>query len=138
MYLMILAALMMGSRSGLPPESWSCTNQIEVWCTADGCDAKRADETTPLSVQVRRDGRFAVCAYTGCWEGTAVTGNVDGRLVWAANDAPFSTRPEGGFEADISVMILQGEGVGFVRVGGIATPLLCLRSEPGEGLAGKR
>ena len=125
-----LLLMLMANRAELPPDAWACTNQVEVWCTVDSCAAKDADETTPLRIAARRDGVFSVCAYTGCWEGKASVIDNNGRLLWAADGAAFSSRPEGGWEADISLLIVEKDGVGFVRVGGIATPLLCLRADP--------
>ena len=127
---LFLAALMASTPKDAPKDVWTCTNQVEVWCTVDSCAAKNTDETTPLAVSATGDGRFSVCAYTGCWEGEAETAVVAGRRVWAAADVPFSSQPDGGFEADVSILIIEGEGVGFVRVGGIATPLLCLPGRP--------
>ena len=54
-----------------------------------------------------------------------------GRLVWAADDVEFYSG-RGGFSADVSLLVIEKDGVGFVRVGGLATPLLCLRAEPGQ------
>ena len=133
MFILLAAALLSASRTELPPDVWACTNQVEVWCTVDSCAAKKAEETTPLSVSMRRDGDFSVCAYTGCWEGKAHVADLAGRLVWAADAAQFSSKPEGGFEADVSILMVEKDGVGFVRVGGLATPLLCVRAEPGQG-----
>ena len=137
MFAVILSALMlMSSRTSLPPDVWSCRNQIEVWCTVDGCAAKAEDETTPLDIWARRDtGQFAICAYTGCWEGQADVVETNGRLLWAADDVAFLSG-QGGFSADVSLLIVKKDGVGFVRVGGFATPLLCLRSPEGAVASG--
>ena len=131
MLLAIIAALLSSSRSEIPPDLWHCENQIEIWCTVDSCAAKAEQEMTPMSISARRDGPFSVCAYTGCWEGEAEVVDAGGRLLWAADGVAFTSQPEGGFEADISLLIIEKEGVGFVRVGGLATPLLCVRAEPG-------
>lgn len=133
----ILSALMlMSSRSSLPPDVWACQNQIEVWCAVDGCAAKAENETTPMDIWARRDnGRFAICAYTGCWEGEGQVSDTSGRLLWAANGVEFSSG-QGGFSADVSLLIIEKDGVGFVRVGGFATPLLCLRSPDGAVASG--
>lgn len=106
-------------------ERWACSNQIEVWCTVDSCAAKKEDETTPLSVQMQRNGAFSVCAYTGCWEGVGNFAQASGRLIWADDDVAFSTNQDGYFNADVSIMLVEKDGVGFVRVGGLATPMLC-------------
>jgi hypothetical protein len=129
----LLAAFMMTSTSEIPPEVWNCRNQVEVWCVVDGCAAKAEAETTPMDIWARRDdGRFSICAYTGCWEGVGEMAAARGRLLWAADDVEFSSSGSG-FAADVSLLIVEEDGVGFVRVGGLATPLLCLRAEPGQG-----
>ncbi len=124
-FALILAALMSSSKSEIPPDRWVCANDIEVWCTVDSCAAKPETETTPMAIAARADGRFSVCAYTGCWEGQTAMANVGGRLLWAADGVPFSTNEAA--TADISLMIVARDGVGFVRVGAIASPLLCRR-----------
>ncbi len=136
MLTLLLAALLSASKSEIPPDRWACSNDIEVWCAADGCAARPEGETTPMAISARRDGAFAVCAYSGCWEGKAAVVDIGGRLVWAADDVPFSSPPDGGFTADVSLFIIETEGVGFVRVGGIASPLLCLRRPVDQGSDG--
>lgn len=133
MFMLLVAALLSSSKSEIPADSWICANDIEVWCAVDGCAAKAADETTPMAISASRSGEFAVCAYTGCWEGKTVLAETSGRLLWAADDLPFSTQPDG-FGADVSLLIVEKEGVGFVRVGAIASPLLCQRRAPDGSL----
>ncbi|MEX6633296.1 hypothetical protein [Hyphococcus lacteus] len=123
---LLVAVLLSSSKSVIPPDNWSCANDVEVWCAVDGCAAKAEGEITPMSISARRDGGFSVCAYTGCWEGQAEVHDLKGRLLWAANEAPFSTNPDGS-STDVSLLIIEKDGVGFVRVGGIASPLLCTR-----------
>ena len=128
--------MLMSSRSSLPPDVWACENQIEVWCAVDGCAAKAEDETTPLDIWARSDtGQFSICAYTGCWEGQAEVTEARERLLWAADGVEF-TSGQGGFAADVSLMIVKKDGVGFIRVGGLATPLLCLRAPEGVVASG--
>ena len=131
MLMLLLAALASSSKSEIPPDAWDCANEIEVWCSVDSCDAKSAEETTPMSITARRDGEFSVCAYTGCWEGKATVTDHAGRLMWVGDGAAFSTRPDG-FVADVTLLIIEKDGVGFVRAGGIASPLLCSRRPVGE------
>jgi len=87
-----------------------------------------------MAISARRSGEFSVCAYTGCWEGKTEVADIAGRLVWAADKAAFSTNPDD-FFADVTLVIIEKEGVGFVRAGGIASPLLCGRRpvDQGEG-----
>ncbi len=128
MYALLLAVLLSSSRSEVPPDAWVCANDIEVWCTVDSCAAKSESETTPMGISARGDGRFSICAYTGCWEGKTRPINAAGRLLWVADDVAFSTNDAA--TADVSLMIVARDGVGFVRVGAIASPLLCRRAPP--------
>ncbi|GJL91906.1 hypothetical protein [Hyphococcus sp.] len=126
MLMLLLAALVSSSKSEIPPDIWDCSNDVEVWCSVDGCAANAEGESTPMAISARRSGEFSVCAYTGCWEGKADVADIAGRLVWASDGAAFSTNPDD-FFADITLLIVEKEGVGFVRAGGIASPLLCAR-----------
>lgn len=121
-----LAMLLGGSREGLPPDAWSCRNQVEVWCAADGCAATSPEEFTPLDISADADGALSVCAYTGCWSGKARVARAGGRWLWAGDGLPFSPSI-GGAAADVTLVILARDGVGFVRAGGLATPLICSR-----------
>ncbi len=129
---LLLAAIMTTSPAEIPPDAWTCNNQIEVWCTADGCAATEEDETTPLDVWASRGGRFSVCAYSGCWEGETALVETGGRLLWAADNVPFLSG-RGGPNVNVTLVIIEKEGVGFVRAGGFATPLLCTRATPDAG-----
>ncbi len=135
MFMLLLAAMLSSSKSEIPPDAWDCVNDVEVWCSVDSCAAKPEGETTPMSITARRDGEFSVCAYTGCWEGKAEVADIEGRLVWTADRAAFSTSPDG-FFADITLLIVEKDGVGFVRAGGIASPLLCARRAVDQGADG--
>ena len=126
-----LVALFGSSPKEIPTEIWRCSNQVEVWCAADGCAATAEGEMTPMDITASADGRLSVCAYTGCWEGEAAYAATNGRLVWAGDALTFSTAPEGG-ESDATLLIIARDGVGFVRAGGLASPVLCARSRPFE------
>jgi hypothetical protein len=130
MLFLALTALLRASISEIPHETWSCRNQVEVWCTADGCAAARPEEFTPMHITADAAAGFSACAYTGCWEGKGPPLSKDGRLLWTADEAAFSTRPDGGMTADVTLLILEKDGVGFVRVAGLATPILCERTGP--------
>ena len=130
MNFLAFAALLGVSTAEIPNDSWTCRNQIEVWCAADGCAAAAPDETTPLDIRAYRRGGFSICAYSGCWEGEGPPLIANGRLLWTADAARFSTHSDGGMDAAATLLIVQKEGVGFVRVAGLATPLLCERAGP--------
>ena len=122
-----LLMLLGANREGLPPDAWNCRNQVEVWCAADGCAATKPDEFTPMDIAADASGDLSVCAYTGCWTGKAEVVRADGRWLWAGDDLTFTTIPEGE-KGDVTLVIVARDGVGFVRAGGLATPLLCTRS----------
>lgn len=130
MLFLTLAVLLRASIAEIPDDSWTCRNQIEVWCAADGCAATPPGEFTPMDIHADAGGGLSVCAYTGCWEARPAPIRVRGRSLWVADDVAFSSRPDGSMNADISLLIVEKDGVGFVRVGGLATPLLCVRRSP--------
>lgn len=127
---MLIATLVAALAAAEVPRAWHCRNELEVWCTADGCAA--AGEFTPMDIWADPKGGVSVCAYSGCWEGAARPRRVSGRLLWTAEDAPFSTARDGEMSADITLLVFETDGVGFVRAGGLATPLLCERASPEE------
>jgi len=122
------AALLLGaSKSEVPAESWNCRNQIEVWCAADGCAATPPDQSTPMDIWASADGTISACAYSGCWEGKGKLTASAGRLMWIGDDLPFVSAPPGA-TSDVTLLILASDGVGFIRAGGLATPVLCRRA----------
>jgi hypothetical protein len=121
----ILFALM-SSRSETPPDVWNCTNQVEVWCAADGCAATAPDEATPMDIYATSDGALSICAYSGCWEGEATLTEAEGRLLWTSQNMQWLSGT-GGLDSDATLLVVSNDGVGFVRAGGFATPLLCSR-----------
>ncbi len=129
MILLALAAAGAISASEPPPEGWSCSNPIEVRCSDDGCSAE-SEAFTPMSVSMSAAGGFSVCAYTGCWEGVGAPARQEGRLLWTGDDLPFSTSPDGEMKADVTLLLIEEEGVGFVRTAGFAAPLLCEPAGP--------
>lgn len=122
-----IALYLLGSKAEIPPESWNCRNQIEVWCAADGCAATEAGSSTPMDIWASADGSISACAYSGCWEGKAAYGASAGRLLWSGDNLPFVSTVEGA-AGNVTLLILAADGVGFVRAGGIATPVLCHRA----------
>ncbi len=123
----LVLALLGGTREGLPPDAWRCRNQVEVWCTADGCAAANPEEVTPMDISAKANGDLSVCAYTGCWTGKAKVARAEGRWLWAGDAFAFSTAQDGA-SADVTLVIIARDGVGFVRAGGLATPVLCTRA----------
>ena len=122
----IAVALAGASKKEAPPEAWQCANDVEVWCEADGCAARPSDETTPLAVSASSARRLSVCAYSGCWEGEAAFAMIEGRRLWTAKALPFT----GGLGQSDATLLIEADGVGFVRAGGLATPVRCERTVP--------
>jgi hypothetical protein len=120
------------SKKEAPPEAWRCANQVEVWCSADGCSARPADEMTPLAISASSARQLSVCAYSGCWEGAAAFRLVEGRRLWTAKALPFT----GGLGESDATLLIEPDGVGFVRAGGLATPVVCERTAPAPRPAG--
>lgn len=129
--LFLTLVMLLASPAEIPDDAWTCRNQIEVWCAADGCAAAREGEFTPMDIHAEAGGELSVCAYTGCWETTSAPVRTGGRILWAANDVAFSSSSDGAMTANLTLLIVEKDGVGFVRVGGLATPLLCVRTRPG-------
>lgn len=127
------ALLLLTSPAEIPEDVWHCRNQVEVWCMIDGCAAAPPDEFTPMDIRAGADGALSVCAYTGCWEAASRPLRAAGRILWAADDVAFSSDADGAMTADVTLLVVERDGVGFVRVGGLATPLLCERAAPNTG-----
>jgi hypothetical protein len=125
MQVLAIAALFAGGLFSGEPDVWRCRNDIEIWCAQSGCRAAPEGAFTPLDVELRRRRGFTLCAYTGCWESKAPARRISGRLVWTANAAPFSTARAGEMATDVTIVYFPDEGVGFVRAGGLATPVIC-------------
>lgn len=132
--MLIEILLALATKQGVPvvDTKWSCSNQVEVWCAVDSCAARPVDEFTPMSIAADVAGNVEVCAYTGCWQAKGVLVDQDSRLLWTASDAPFSTGANagsGGEGIDLTLLVDRRDGIGFVRAGGIASPLLCNSSQ---------
>ncbi len=113
-----------------PPERsaarWSCTNDLEVSCNDGACEAEAGDGFTPMSVDLDGSGALSVCAYSGCWEGAAEVLETAEFLVLVGHALEFSTaRGSDSARADIVVAIDRTDGVGTLKAGEFAQPLLC-------------
>ena len=126
---MLVAIAAAGAMAAGAPTGWHCRNELEIWCTDEGCRQAPPGESTPLDIWAGR-GTYSVCAYTGCWEGKARPKRIGERLLWTGKNVAFSTSPDKDEMAtDVTLLIFESDGVGFVRAGGLATPLLCERAE---------
>lgn len=79
-----------------------------------------------MSVDVDDSGGMRVCAYSGCWEGTGEVFRSGRFLVLVGRDLVFSTAPDSpSAREDIALTIDRRDGVGTVKAGAFAQPLLC-------------
>lgn len=105
---------------------WQCTNDIEVQCASGQCDASTGDDFTPMSITADESGELQVCAYSGCWKGKADTQKTANFLVLTGNDLPFTSgEKETSDTENIAVTIDLNDGIGTVKAGAFAQPLLC-------------
>lgn len=121
--------LLKASISEVPKGAWRCRNQVEVWCAADGCAATDAESFTPIDATAEDDGALSVCLYSGCFDGKAKRLRSDGRSLWLGDGLKFVSSFDGA-SGDVTLLIIENDGVGFVRAGGLATPVLCAREGP--------
>lgn len=119
-----LAALALAAAAG-DAAGWSCRNDVEIACRDGACEAAQKGEFTPLDISADPKGDVSVCVYSGCWTTTARPVRRAGRLLWTIDRARWSDKPE--TDARITLLIDTKEGVGFVRVDGFASPLICRR-----------
>lgn len=122
---MVFLGLAAAAVPAVPPESWSCSNPVEVSCSGEECMTAEPGGFTPMSVSMSAGGGFSVCAYTGCWEGAGPPLRLNGRLLWTGDGLAFSTSPDSGMKADVTLLLIEAERIGFVRAAGFASPLLC-------------
>lgn len=117
---------------GSPTETWNCRNDLEVRCTEGACEVEPAGGFTPMDVRVDDSGAMSVCAYSGCWEGTAEIFQDERFLVLIGHNLEFSTSREPGSRADVVMAIDRADGVATLKAGEFAHPLLCKRLEAPE------
>lgn len=108
------------------PAGWRCRNDLEVSCYQGSCEATAGDDFTPMSVRAYATGAMSVCAYSGCWEGTGEIFESDEFRIFAGHDLEFSTSADSPSDrADVVLAIDRSDGVGTLKVGAFAQPLLC-------------
>lgn len=111
--------------------SWECRNDLEVRCAGGKCEAESGDGFTPMSVTFAETGRLSVCAYTGCWEGTAGVSGDDRFLMLTGRGLRFSTNAS--MKEDIAVVLDRRDGVATLKAGGFAHPLICKKGGRSAG-----
>jgi hypothetical protein len=123
--LLAVAFSSMSHASADASETWHCRNTVEVHCRDGNCVALDPDETTPLDVAFSTAGGFAVCAYTGCWDGDAAPLATEPFLVIAQPRAPWSDPARADGEADVAIVFDRADRVAVVKAGGLVVPLQC-------------
>jgi hypothetical protein len=122
---MLSVLILLGASLAEAPRVWNCVNEIEIWCSDQRCAATPPGQFTPLGITADPKGGFSVCAYTGCWESSARPRRFGGRALWTGDNLPFSTARAREMSADVTLLIVERDGVGFIRAGNLATPLRC-------------
>ncbi len=106
-------------------QRWQCRNDIEIACLDGSCSVEQEAAFTPMDIHVDTEGSLSICAYTGCWQGGGKAIVEGAFLVLVGQGLEHST---GSDSEDIVLTIDRSDGVGTVKAGSFATPLLCTRN----------
>ena len=98
--------------------TWHCQNlSAEISCSDEDCTLKTQQDFTPFHIVVSNQGQLSVCAYSGCWEGTAKMLQDENhylfsaqKSIWSAQDNPRIAKFMLGIDAQNNMGFLQGEG----------------------------
>lgn len=100
---------------------YQCKNDIEVQCNSSGCKSV-AKDFTPMNVNFDSSGKLSVCAYSGCWQGTADVLNTGDFMILTGSNLKFSTTDS---MQDIALTLDLSDSVATIKAGGFSQPLLC-------------
>ena len=104
---------------------WQCNNTIEVSCVDGSCQTAEDNGFTPMSVNLDESGSMSVCAYSGCWEGSAEVLYSSEFVIFVGNQLAFSTANGKDTQANIVVSVDKKDAVGTLKVDEFAQPILC-------------
>lgn len=106
-------------------QNWTCrNNDAEIVCASDTCTVTPKGDFTPMSLSVGTDGTLSLCAYSGCWSGTATnTFRTPHYFITIGLNLPWSS--PGGATNSVSATINTKTGIGFVLAGNYAHPMTC-------------
>lgn len=105
---------------------WRCRNEnMEVSCA--GAECKSATPFTPMQIDLRASGDVTICAYSDCWAGKGRITRSDSFVTLAATKLPSSRLGSAGHLAAVAVLIDTEDGVGVMKMGSYAQPLICVR-----------
>jgi hypothetical protein len=107
-------------------EGWTCRNDVEVQCMGSKCEARIGKDFTPMAVSFDSEGKFRVCAYTGCWAGKARPMVRAPFLVITQAQVDWSdpNRRVVGRE-DVLIAFDFNDKWAVVKAGTLAVPMLC-------------
>ncbi|MFT5611738.1 MAG: hypothetical protein ACI9WC_000443 [Arenicella sp.] len=101
--------------------SYQCKNDVEVQCNSSACES--VDKGfTPMDVNFDSTGKLSVCAYSGCWQGTADVMNTGDFMVLTGSNLEFSTSNT---VQDIALTLDLSDSIATIKAGGFSQPLLC-------------
>ncbi len=121
----VLAVLVGCTSQPTPSAEWSCRNILtEIACSGTDCTLAPVGEFTPMELTFDTDGGMLLCAYSGCWNGSAVEISTAGNyfsvvglaMPWSGTDAA---------PADISATINMKTMVAVVLTDDYAHPMIC-------------
>ena len=111
---------------------WQCANDLEVSCFEGKCETT-SEGFTPMSIRATyQQGHWAVlsvCAYSGCWEDKVNLYNQKPFVLLMGKNMPFSSAPnDDSLKEDIVLFIDESDGLGIIKAGTFAQPVLCKKS----------
>lgn len=107
--------------------SWSCRNQLEVLCDGETCSALGQGEFTPMSVRFDRLGHFAVCAYSGCWEGQGTLLQQDKLWLLSQPKASWTGAPGASpGHSRLAILFDRVDQMALLKVEAFQLPLRCV------------
>lgn len=107
-------------------ETWHCQNDIEVQCNPKSCSVSEGGKFTPANVSFDSNGKFSVCAYSGCWKGKGKVVSNEPFFVISQKQVDWSdpNRKIEGRE-DILIAVSFTDDIALVKAGELAQPMRC-------------
>lgn len=123
----LLAVLMLAAAGAANAKTWNCRNaEMEIACDGEACTAAFGPDFTPMTLTLNSDGEVAICAYSGCWDGTGSVREHAGFMTVIAADLSFTPDLQGDGARQRAAIVLDTEGnVALLRLGAFAQPMTC-------------
>ena len=106
---------------------WTCSNDIQVMCNANGCEVAQGENFTPVNVHLLNDGTMDICAYSGCWSGKGTVAKDGGFTIFSGKGFTFSSPPDSTETEDIMIVIDMRDNVAVMKNSIFAQPLNCTK-----------